>query len=89
MKKTVRNIIASVLVATLIGGSICTFPVHATNTEVNGDVNRDGVVNVCDLVRFRKYFANENVSIDRKQADWDGNGTIDTDDIVRLRQWLG
>lgn len=88
MKKKIRNLLVYVLVGVLVGGSICTFPVHATDIEVDGDVNRDGTVDVRDLVRLKKYCADENVSIDRKQADWDGSGTINSDDVARLRRWL-
>ena len=88
MKRKVRNLIVYVLVGALAAGSVCTFPVHAADTEVAGDVNRDGTVDVRDLVRLKKYCADENVSIDKKQADWDGNGTINLDDVARLRRWL-
>jgi hypothetical protein len=69
MKRKVRNLLVYVLVGVLAAGSVCAFPVHATDTEVDGDVNRDGMVDVRDLVRLKKYCADENVSIDRKQAD--------------------
>ena len=88
MKRKVRNLIVYVLVGVLAAGSVCTFPVHATDTEVDGDVNGDGTVDVRDLVRLKKYCADENVSIDRKQADWDGSGTINSADVARLRRWL-
>lgn len=55
----------------------------------NGDINDDDTVNICDLVRFKKYFADkDNTKILNCAADISGDGSIDTNDLAALRKLL-
>ncbi len=52
--------------------------------QVAGDVNCDGVLNVCDLVLLSRYISEDFVSINEKgleNADLDDNGELDSKDL--------
>lgn len=53
-----------------------------------GDINGDGVVDVRDLVRIKKYFAKATTDIVVKNSDLDGNGSVENADMVILRKGL-
>ena len=54
-----------------------------------GDVNRDGIVDVADVVTLRRYLAGGyNVEIDEEAADMNQDGQISVPDIVLLRRYL-
>ncbi len=58
-------------------------------TALIGDANGDGDVNICDLVRMKKYLASrDTVEIVTGNADCDRDGVIDTGDLVSLRKIL-
>lgn len=51
-----------------------------------GDVNGDEEVNIRDLVRFKRYKANEEVEFNTAAADINGDGEVTAEDIVALRK---
>ena len=52
-----------------------------------GDLNKDGNVNVADLVLLQKFLLNIPVEIaDSTAADVDGNGGVDVFDALNLRR---
>ena len=59
-----------------------------------GDVNSDNVVDGRDLVRLRKYLANqdektgESTVVISSYSDVTGDGTVDGRDLIRLRKYL-
>lgn len=65
------------------------FTVDTAREAILGDINNDAVVNVKDLVRFKKYLAQvENNWIDTYTSDFDNNGLFDTVDLLELRKML-
>lgn len=53
-----------------------------------GDINGDGLVDVRDLVRIKKYFAGATSDIVAENSDLDSNGSVQNADMVLLRQGL-
>ena len=71
----------------LIGGTEPDGTTPVTTTA--GDINKDGSVNIADLVILQKYLVNIDVKIsDTKAADVDGNGKVNVFDAVKLRGML-
>jgi len=65
------------------------FTVDTARKAILGDINNDAVVNMKDLVRYKKYFAEiENTWIDTYTCDFDNNGVFDTVDLSELRKML-
>lgn len=54
----------------------------------SGDVNYDGECNVLDLIRMKKYLALTTEDISKKGADCYEDGTVDSNDLVSIRQIL-
>ena len=52
-----------------------------------GDANGDGKVDIDDLTRLRKYFA-ELTTVKFPGADANGDGTVDIDDLTLLRKYI-
>ena len=52
-----------------------------------GDANGDGKVDIDDLTRLRKYFA-ELTTVIFPGADANGDGTVDIDDLTLLRKYI-
>ena len=52
-----------------------------------GDANGDGKVDIDDLTRLRKYFA-ESSTVIFPGADANGDGTVDIDDLTLLRNYI-
>ncbi len=106
MKKVTKNAI-TLLMATLLIAT-CLVAVSATqasdSAEISfdevatldpGDINKDKVTNILDLVRLKKYLANKELgdanpivinTLDK--CDIDGNGAVDAPDLVQLRKLL-
>lgn len=65
---------------------------HEQQTVVpgsNGDVNKDGHINIRDLVMLKKYLAKvKNIIIEEKACDLNGNGRVDIGDGVLLSKYL-
>lgn len=51
-----------------------------------GDINRDGKVNVLDLIRTKKYIANGETAF--INADIDSNNKLEAADLTYLRKWM-
>lgn len=64
--------------------------VNSNKEVVLGDVTGDGIVNISDLVTFRKYLANKTtISEERlKNVDLNNDGKINITDLIRLRKML-
>lgn len=69
--------------ATFIIDSISTL----TQEIADGDANRDGTVDILDLVRVKKYAAGIQTEI-CAAADLDGNLAINAEDLIQLRKIL-
>ena len=65
-----------------------TVRVNINQTDVAGDINGDGVLDIRDLVHFKKYLANIYCGINDKAADLNNDGEIKADDLVLLRKLL-
>lgn len=74
--------LAAVCVATLFAS----FSVSAAT--VYGDANADSRVDIKDLVRVKKYLADENTPINLEAVDDDENGKIESSDLIKLRKVL-
>ncbi len=58
------------------------------NKPTSGDVNRDGAINMKDLVLIQQYINHWNVSIVERAADVDNDGGITMKDLVILQQYI-
>lgn len=90
MKKLVKIIASLVAVITVLG---CAFTCSAavvtdgSNFYDLGDANMDGVVDIRDLVRMKKYI----VKIEETAlfvSDIDGDGTVASTDLTLFRKYL-
>ena len=55
---------------------------------VYGDVNRDGDVDMKDVLALRKYVAGHGGDIDKAAADANGDGSIDMKDVLLMRKYI-
>ncbi len=53
-----------------------------------GDVNGDGIVNLKDLARIRKYMAGDDAEINMAAADVTGDGKVNLKDLTRMRKYF-
>lgn len=53
-----------------------------------GDVNKDGSVNISDLVILKRYLLNADTSIDAEMADVNSDGKVNVFDFVKLKNIL-
>ena len=51
---------------------------------LSGDANNDGVVNVLDLIRIKRYIADKSVDINTENADVNGDGAVNAIDVYAL-----
>lgn len=58
------------------------------STNVSGDSNGDNKTNVADLIRLKKYIAGATDKINFTDADLNGDGFVDSDDVVLTRKLL-
>lgn len=54
----------------------------------SGDANGDGVVDVRDLVRLKRYRANETIWMDKVVTDFNEDGKLKQSDVLALRELL-
>ena len=60
-----------------------------TVTELDGDVNEDGIIDVADVVVLRRYLVGGyDVTINEEQADVNDDGEITIDDVNDLRNYI-
>ena len=58
-------------------------------TQLKGDVNDDGVVDVADVVTLRRYLAGGyNTVVNELQSDMNDDGEITISDIIELRRYI-
>ena len=57
-------------------------------SALKGDVNDDGVVDLKDLTRIRKYLAGFDVEINLANADVTGDGEVNLKDLTRMRKYF-
>ena len=58
------------------------------SSKMLGDANNDYDIDICDLVRMNEHSENSDIKIDDGNADYNGDGKIDSDDIALLRKQL-
>lgn len=93
MKRTISKILALSLVLALvcaIGGLVCS-AVTVTDGEnyyTLGDANTDDYINLKDLVRMKKYVADNNTEICVVAADLNGDEAVNALDLTQMRQQL-
>lgn len=80
-------------IATLLCTSallVSTLAVNASAAVGYGDCNRDGTLNILDIIRAKKYLAqvitSEDISI--ASIDVDRNGNVEVSDLAKLRRVL-
>lgn len=62
---------------------------HESDSSRIGDLNKDGEINLKDVVLLRRYIAGGwNVTLDEKIADCNGDGTVNLKDVVLLRRYI-
>ena len=59
-----------------------------TESDILGDVNRDGKVNIKDYIKLQKHILNSNIEIDINGADMNGDGKINITDALLLKKVL-
>lgn len=64
------------------------YRVNDLTETTDGDVNRDGQTDVLDMIRLKKYFADDNTFIDYAAAKLGQNEKLDSDDLAALRKLL-
>ncbi|MBD5142261.1 MAG: trypsin-like serine protease [Ruminococcus sp.] len=82
MKKVLKKIINVSAVSFLsftLAGSVVPFSASAYDSR---DINRDGVVNILDVVSFNKYLSGQNYTASLASLDVDGNSIIDYADSM-------
>lgn len=85
-------------IANILGGAFidydCLFisgdvKVASGDAVLPGDANFDNKVNIADLVRLKKYFADrDNVSIDETAVDLNSADSVSAEDLIMLRKYL-
>ena len=62
------------------------------NTYLKGDVTGDGIINIRDIIKIRKYIANQTkwklTSEEMKRADVTGDSKISIRDIIKIRKYI-
>lgn len=58
------------------------------STNIRGDVNNDGQVNEADEKALAEYLAEIRQDIDKNNADFSRNGTVDGTDLIQLAKML-
>ncbi len=87
--KSIKRICAIFLVLSLVVTSAFSSAVIlAQNSTLMGDVNYDGRVNLKDLLRYKKYLAKFEVPFTSENADFNGDGLYDAEDIVLLKRHI-
>ena len=84
---TVTGFKAAALDESAVNANIVAGGVTVTS-QIPGDVNDDGEVDIFDCVRLKKYIAGFDVTISEANADVNGDGEIDIFDCVRLKKYL-
>ena len=75
-----KNITGAALLMVLM---LCTS--LSAGAVVYGDANRDGNVDITDLIALKKYCSGYSVNIDTSAVDADQNDIIDSSDMAKLK----
>lgn len=70
------------------GRTIRTESIPATGTDIPGDVNADGLVELADAVRLLQQGADRSVKISARNADVNADDSVDLQDALLLMQYL-
>ncbi|MGN0114103.1 MAG: dockerin type I repeat-containing protein, partial [Acutalibacteraceae bacterium] len=65
-----------------------TEPTTVITPFIYGDLNRDGKVNLMDLVALRKYLAKWSIEVDTAAADCNADSKVNLMDLILLRKYL-
>ena len=69
-----------------------TLTIHVETTDIKGDVDGNGTINLADALKLRRYIANStkwNLTNDEKdRADVKEDGTINLQDTLKLRRYI-
>lgn len=86
IKKSILTLISLLMVFSII----VALPVSAAKSEslIYGDSTKDGVVNILDLVRTKKFLSGLTSDIDITNTDFTLDGMIRSDDISVLKKYL-
>ncbi len=63
-------------------------PTDPQPTEMRGDANGDGAVNMKDVLLLRKYLADTTDTMNMENADVNGDGDVNMKDVLMLRKYL-
>lgn len=88
-----KKVITLFLSVLFVCGSLCVTCLAASVTDgenyyTAGDVNNDGSIDICDLVRMKKYIVDNKTEIIFNAADINGDNDIDSIDLTSFRKHL-
>ncbi len=66
---------------------VCCMPV-AAESVTQGDATRDEKVDICDLIRTKKYVSGKEITLDATIVDFNSNQKADATDLDRIRKML-
>ena len=70
-------------------GEMPTIPLTTKHSRIAGDANKDGAVDLRDVVMVRRYLTGGwNVTIDTSAADVNADKIVDLKDVVLMRRYL-
>ncbi|MBR3289287.1 MAG: dockerin type I repeat-containing protein [Clostridia bacterium] len=67
---------------------VCAVFEEGEDTALLGDANRDGSVDMKDVLTMRKYIAHLTDDIDLAAADVNGDGSVDMKDVLLVRKFI-
>ena len=79
---TVADVDETIYDVSVVAGEV------TVTSRIPGDINGDGIVNVLDCLRLKKYLAGFDVTIVEGNADVTGDGNINVVDCLRLKKYL-
>lgn len=91
--KKLISLLCAVLIFTCVGFTATAESAWGDNViedhfSIKGDVNLDNSLDIRDLVRLKRHFAEKTVEANDYMADLNGDGTVDVDDLAGLRKLL-
>lgn len=88
MKKRLLQVVLILAVVVLTVAFGCVVASSADEQKIYGDVNGDTEIRLSDLTQLRQYIA-DGVSVEEAPgADVDGNGTVDSQDLLLLCNYI-
>ncbi len=63
-------------------------PTDPTEIVVKGDINKDGILNVVDLIQMKRAFMYFDIDYPGENYDWNADGEFNLLDIVGLTKFL-